>query len=260
MQSHYLLAEFNRRGGKHRIIQRDADAAVVELEYGENRVAFQFTWEQAKGEPFTKNKKGEIKANYATPRARMQMLWARCVADGVRVVMPQVGAGNYTPEELSGVSPEHTVEDAEFVSYESGKSAIDNAAELEQPASAGGGPTDSGAAGNDRGNIVSAGSTGAQEAPAETAPFDTSTVAGNQVEKLSPGQLQQIGELRNKLAKFVPDITASWKATLSKNFNGDSARDLTSEQAGLLIQRLEQKVKHFEGSEEFADQALAPGK
>lgn len=32
-------------------------------------------------------------------RARMQMLWARCVSDGVRTVAPQCCCGIYTPEE-----------------------------------------------------------------------------------------------------------------------------------------------------------------
>ena len=42
-----------------------------------------------------------LKAKYSTPRARMQMLWARCVSDGVRVVAPECVQGIYTPEETA---------------------------------------------------------------------------------------------------------------------------------------------------------------
>ena len=48
-----------------------------------------------------RGQKPPLKAKYSTPRARMQMLWARCVSDGVRVVAPECVQGIYTPEETS---------------------------------------------------------------------------------------------------------------------------------------------------------------
>jgi hypothetical protein len=42
-----------------------------------------------------------IKDNYATPRARMQMLWARTVSDGVRSICPGATRRRYTPTEIA---------------------------------------------------------------------------------------------------------------------------------------------------------------
>ena len=101
MKSDAMLAEFRSRGGKHRIIQRDSDGAVVELSIAGETQTFGLLWVDAQEEDFTKGKKGEIKANYATPRKRMQMLWARVVSDGVRAMCPEVNTGVYTPEEVN---------------------------------------------------------------------------------------------------------------------------------------------------------------
>lgn len=96
MRADAMLAEFNKRGGKHEVLRRDAEEAAVKL----NGVAFSLKWDEAKKEPFVFQKDGKtLKTNWASPRARMQMLWARVVSDGVRTVMPEVAAGIYTPEE-----------------------------------------------------------------------------------------------------------------------------------------------------------------
>ena len=97
MRADAMLADFNKRGGKHEVLQRDATAASVKL----NGTTFSLTWEEVKKEPFVYQKDGKtLKTNWASPRARMQMLWARVVSDGVRAVMPEVAAGIYTPEEV----------------------------------------------------------------------------------------------------------------------------------------------------------------
>ena len=41
-----------------------------------------------------------IKAKYATPRSRMQMLWARLISDSIRIVAPEIITGVYVPEEV----------------------------------------------------------------------------------------------------------------------------------------------------------------
>lgn len=110
-----MLAGFIRNGGKYRVIEREPNAVEIELTKtdGETR-RFRFTWEQAQEEPFIyegkekevlkllfgDRKKLEVKAKYQTPRARMQMLWARVVSDGVHVMDPTVAHGVYTPEEI----------------------------------------------------------------------------------------------------------------------------------------------------------------
>lgn len=100
MKSDAMLAEFRARGGRHKIIQRDSEGAEVELSMDGETKRFQLLWADACNEPFTKGKGGKVKDNYATPRMRMQMLWARVVSDGVRAMAPEVNTGIYTPEEV----------------------------------------------------------------------------------------------------------------------------------------------------------------
>jgi len=113
MRADAMLAEFRaKHGGKHRVLSRTPDKAEIELTpEGEKAVKFALTWEEAKAEPFVwgktdKSGKRQLKTNYATPRARSQMLWARVVSDAIRVVCPEVCSGVYTPEELRDMSPE----------------------------------------------------------------------------------------------------------------------------------------------------------
>ncbi|TWT30681.1 recombinase RecT [Blastopirellula retiformator] len=102
MRADAMLADFHsRHGGKSFIVRRDAEAATIELERDGRKQEFTFTWAEAEQEPFVRDKNGGIKKNYATPRARMQMLWARCVSDAVRAFCPEVNSGAYTPEEIS---------------------------------------------------------------------------------------------------------------------------------------------------------------
>lgn len=95
-----MLAKFRAAGGKHRVIKRDADAAAVELTKDGQSLTFSLTFEEVKGEPFVTKKEGGFKKNWATPRARMQTLWARVISDGVRTMAPEIVSGIYTPEEI----------------------------------------------------------------------------------------------------------------------------------------------------------------
>lgn len=100
-KSAWVVAEFQRLGGDVGIVQRDEHGTVVDLTWKAKTTRFSFTWEDAQQEPFVFEKdKKTPKTNYATPRARMQMLWARCVSDGIRTICPQVNSGLYTPEEM----------------------------------------------------------------------------------------------------------------------------------------------------------------
>ena len=109
MRSDRMIAEFVANGGKFKIIHRTADVAEVEMTKDGNAQTFMLTWEDAQKEPFTKGKGGQIKDNWATPRNRMQMLWARVISDGVRTMAPGVVAGVYTPEELEDTAPDRTI-------------------------------------------------------------------------------------------------------------------------------------------------------
>ena len=110
-----MIADFELRGGKREIIERSSERAAVKLSYNGKNYESALTWEECKKEPFVYAGRQEtilaalkagdtsrlgIKDKYATPRSRMQMLWARVHSDGIRVVCPESVKGNYTPEEV----------------------------------------------------------------------------------------------------------------------------------------------------------------
>lgn len=111
-----MIADFELRGGKREIIERSSERAAVKLTYNGKNYESALTWEECKKEPFVYAGRQEailaalkagdtsrlgIKDKYATPRSRMQMLWARVHSDGIRVICPESVKGNYTPEEVS---------------------------------------------------------------------------------------------------------------------------------------------------------------
>ena len=111
-----IIADFHRIGGTHRVVCRTPEKAEAVFKLGDSEYTSTITWDDCKVEPFIYigNEKEvvpllergdfahlSIKFKYRTPRARMQMLWARCVSDGVRVVAPECCQGVYTPEETS---------------------------------------------------------------------------------------------------------------------------------------------------------------
>lgn len=109
-----IIADFHRAGGTHRVLSRTADKAECYFKMGDTDYTSTITWQDCLAEPFVyvgkendvlamlqRGQTPPLKAKYSTPRARMQMLWARCVSDGVRVVAPECVQGIYTPEETS---------------------------------------------------------------------------------------------------------------------------------------------------------------
>jgi hypothetical protein len=129
-----IHADFLRSGGRSKIKKRDADACIIVLTSKDgDEYEFSLTWADAIKEPFVYNgregdvvaaligKKTEslkIKDKYQTPRSRMQMLWARCISDGVRSIDPTCCQGVYTPEEVEDfidVTPRSTTASTEDV-------------------------------------------------------------------------------------------------------------------------------------------------
>lgn len=103
------------RFGDYEIVERSPDAAEIVVKYNGRTWRERFTWEEAKLEPFVYNGKPKeimplllagkfdkltFSTNYATPRRRMQHLWARVVSDAVRAVAPDLLGGAYTPQEM----------------------------------------------------------------------------------------------------------------------------------------------------------------
>ena len=105
MRSDAMLAGLLERGGKYRVISRNSDRAEIQITRDGEVQHFCLTWEEAQKESFVRRKDGGIKDNWATPRSRMQMLWARVVSDGVRTMDPTVVCGTYTPEEIQDYQP-----------------------------------------------------------------------------------------------------------------------------------------------------------
>lgn len=101
-----MLAKFRGRGGKHKVISRTADEVAVALTVDGETQTFRLTWAECQAEPYVWSNKTDAsgarlpKKNYATPRARMQTMWARVISDGVRTMAPEIVAGISTPEEI----------------------------------------------------------------------------------------------------------------------------------------------------------------
>jgi hypothetical protein len=122
-----MLADLHRMGGTHKVVCRTSDNAECVFKCGESEYTSSITWEECLEEPFVycggkeddivtaimnghkwpNGKPLELKTKYRTPRSRKQMLWARCVSDGVRTVAPECCQGVYTPEEVSDFAEDY---------------------------------------------------------------------------------------------------------------------------------------------------------
>lgn len=217
MKADAMLAEFRRRGGDHTLITRTPEEAEVELSIGKGRQRkvqrFKFTWQEAKAESYVYRQDGKTyKENWSTPRRRMQMLWARLISDSVRVMAPEVNAGQYTPEELGAAATddgetEPVTEAAVEVPFE----VIEEPAIEPEPA---------------------------PETPPQTAepvePFDAFADATKEAEEktgtVSRSQLLEMKRLKDKLSLSAE----SWSKVVGK-FGVTSAKDLTYNHADRVL-------------------------
>lgn len=102
MRSDAMLAELRNRGGSHKVVERTDSRAEIEITFQGQTIRESLSWDEAKAEPWPFRKDGKtLKTNWATPRARRQMLWARVSSEAVRTIAPEIVAGVYTPEEAS---------------------------------------------------------------------------------------------------------------------------------------------------------------
>ena len=114
-----ILADFQERGGVCEIVSRTEDKAEAKLSFGKSKYTSTVNWDDCLTEPFIYQGKEEaivnsiaanntaalvMKPKYRTKRSRMQMMWARCISDGVRVVCPAACQGVYTPEEIEDIA------------------------------------------------------------------------------------------------------------------------------------------------------------
>ena len=95
-----MLADFQEAGGTVNILERSPERCAAKFTMGKTFYTSDLKWEEIKNESYTKARDGKtLKENWSTPRRRMQMMWARCISDGIRVVSPAVTHGQYTEEE-----------------------------------------------------------------------------------------------------------------------------------------------------------------
>lgn len=248
MRSDYMLARFQELGGTMKIHKRDGEGSDVSLTWNGETTRFSLSWDEAQQEPFSKDGKGKIKTNYATPRARMQMLFARCVSDGIRAICPQVNAGSYTPEEtmdMLGKSDDSIIE-AEFSTIQTTESDAATQSGTSQAPAAVAAPS------NGEANSHTA-------KPSNREPLrengGVSAIIGEQAAKqaemeqqLSPpadslvteSQLQDLARLKSALKM----TTEAWKELIANPKLGghDSAKKMNQEQAERLRKFLRKKV------------------
>jgi hypothetical protein len=121
LQATAMLGRLVKRGGTYEVLEHSPNKCSIKITYKGREFTETITWEDAQEEPFVYAGKTSdvlatlaagpearkhlvLSANYATPRRRMQHLWARVVSDSVRVVAPDLVTGSYTPEEVADFS------------------------------------------------------------------------------------------------------------------------------------------------------------
>jgi hypothetical protein len=220
MRADAMLAEFRMRGGEHEIVERTSEAAEVELRMGRKKYRERFTWEDAQKEKFPYAKKGELKDNWATPRGRKGMLWARVVSDAVRAFCPEVNAGVYTPEEMGGGAEDEAV-DAEVVVAPTATAPVVKATPV-APAPA----------------AVPAPAPAPEQAPFTPPPAGTVTELQTEREPIPKGDLpmvtvEQLKEMK-RLKEELGLADATWRKLIEK-FGATSAKQLAFTEADRVI-------------------------
>ena len=106
MKAEAMLARLLELGGAYKILERTTDKCSMWAKFRDAEYTGSLSFDEVQKEPFAwvTNKhtgKQELSSNYATPRKRMQLLWARVCSDTVRAVCPLATRSRYTPEEVA---------------------------------------------------------------------------------------------------------------------------------------------------------------
>lgn len=254
MRADAMLAGFLTRGGKSTVIQRDCEAAIVDLTSADGHTTrFSCTIEDAIAAGYLdpgedKKKKGvEEKTNWNAPRKKAQMLWARVISDGVRAVDPRVCAGRYVPEDF-GMNA-----DVEIPEVPSPEDEAEDVPFTVEPAAAGTPPTTEPPAQPKKTKTTKSPPVATvppvAETPAtppSTATQKTTTVPGDEPGTITDAQRKRIEELYEVL-QVAPEVRAK---ALSKR-NANSLRNLSTEQAGEILATLEGKSRQLTMQQEM---------
>lgn len=99
MKADVMLARYLLSGGKVQWLERSSDKVKAEFSHRGNTIVIEHTLEEHKASGNALGKEGKIKDNWRkTPR---QMLTARVISEGVRLLAPEINFGIYTPEEVA---------------------------------------------------------------------------------------------------------------------------------------------------------------
>lgn len=99
MKADTMLARFQMSGGKVQWIERTNERVKARFVHNGNEVSIEHTLEEHRASGTALGGNGKLKDNWRKfPR---QMLTARVVSEGVRLLAPEINFGIYTPEEVS---------------------------------------------------------------------------------------------------------------------------------------------------------------
>jgi hypothetical protein len=102
MRADAMLGRYLTTGGKVKWVTRSDIEVKALFSKDGNDVEISATIEEYKNNGVALGANGKLKANWQKfPR---QMLTARCISEGVRLLAPQIVSGIYTPEEVSDFS------------------------------------------------------------------------------------------------------------------------------------------------------------
>jgi hypothetical protein len=235
MKAEAMLAGFEAEGGTYEVVARSPEIVSIKMTPpGGKATILALSWEEAQREPFVYEGKEEaivakllagqkppLKPKYATPRSRMQMLWARLVSDSVRFLCPRVVSGVYTPEENSDIADDEAAHASGNGQSKPSAATVAQSASVVEQAAAPEKPSK---------EIVSG--------PVVDAEFEAikTTTATAQPEFATDQQRMQIESLFNTLG-----VSGDNREAALKKRNASTTRDLTFAAAGELIAALEKK-------------------
>jgi hypothetical protein len=99
MKSDAMLAKYQMSGGRVKWVTRTPEKVVAVFSHRDQDIEIAYTMAELVESGVATGKDGKLKENYRKfPR---QMLTARCISEGVRLLAPEIVFGIYTPEEVS---------------------------------------------------------------------------------------------------------------------------------------------------------------
>jgi hypothetical protein len=98
MKADAMLAKFNERGGRHKILEVSASRAAAVFTKDDNVFEAEYTMAEAEAAGICYGRDNKLKANWQ--KFPKDMLWARLVSGTIRKLDPGVNMGTYAPEEI----------------------------------------------------------------------------------------------------------------------------------------------------------------